>query len=398
MTPSVDFKTRVVYLIGSLEIGGSEAQVVELATRLDRTRFEPRICAMFRSGALVAVAQNRGVPVDVLGPMIQSGEPRGVRWLKVLAIFFRLVRYFQQTKPQIVHAFLYWAYVPGSIAARLARVSVFVSSRRGLGLYRDSRPFLQWLENIANRLTDLVVVNSEAVRRDVLAREKIAPDRIKRIYNGVDVNRYVVSENCETIRKSLGINPQARVIGVVANLIPYKGHHEMIEAYALVAAHCTDTFLLLVGEDRGIQSELEQLSSELGVRAKVVFAGARSDVPQILCALDVQAVPSHEEGFSNAILEGMAVGKPLVVTAVGGNSEAVVNGETGWVVPPHAPRAMADAILRLLDDPLLARRMGEAGQERIKKFFGIERMIGEYDDLYTHLLRQKAGKHFGEAG
>ena len=104
------------------------------------------------------------------------------------------------------------------------------------------------------------------------------------------------------------------------------------------------------------------------MRDKVIFAGGRSDVPEILSALDIQAVSSHAEGFSNVILEGMSAGKPLVVTAVGGNSEAVVHGETGLMVPPRAPAAMAAAILRLLDDGALARRMGEAGQERIEKF------------------------------
>ena len=170
----LESKIRITFLIGSLEIGGSETQLVELASRLDRTRYEPSICAMFRSGPLAAVAQNRGVPVTVLGPIIKSGAPRWLGRIKFLTMCLRLVRHLQHTRPHIVCAFLYWAYVPGSIAARLARVPVFISCRRGLGLHKNSRPFLKWLENIADRLTDLVVVNSDAVRRDVLAREQIA--------------------------------------------------------------------------------------------------------------------------------------------------------------------------------------------------------------------------------
>jgi glycosyltransferase involved in cell wall biosynthesis len=137
-----------------------------------------------------------------------------------------------------------------------------------------------------------------------------------------------------------------------------------------------------VGEDRGIGRELKKMAIDLGIIEKARFLGLRDDIPQLLAASDISVLPSHEEGFSNVILESMAAGLPVVATKVGGNSEAVIDGVTGWLVPPKNPDAMAEKIVDLLQDPQKARSWGEQGRKRVNKKFTIERMVQENIKLY----------------
>ncbi len=382
-------KIRTALVVGGLETGGTEKQIVELASRLDRGRFEPIICGLYGGGPLETVARDLGIQTVVLGRRSTRPDRKVIRMIRALLAWVRLTTYLVRNRPDVVHAFLYWAYVPGAFAARLAGVPIFISSRRGLGVFKDGKPYLQWLENVANGLTTMVLVNSQALYDDVLRRERIDAARVRLIYNGVQIDRPPIEQEPDAIRGELGIPSDAPVVGNIANLIPYKGHRDLIQAWALVAKRYPGAYLLLVGRDGGIGADLQQVGRELGVGDRVILAGARDDIAEILQAIDIQVLSSHQEGFSNAILEGMVAGKPLVVTDVGGNAEAVENGVTGWVVPPHDPPAMAEALLRLLDDPEQARRMGAAGRQRACDRFGMDRMVNESANLYVQLAQQK---------
>ncbi|MDP2953157.1 MAG: glycosyltransferase family 4 protein, partial [Chloroflexota bacterium] len=149
--------------------------------------------------------------------------------------------------------------------------------------------------------------------------------------------------------------------------------------------------LLLVGRDRGYRASLESIASSLMIRDKVIFTGEREDIPELLKAMDVGTLCSlYSEGFSNAVLEMMAAGLPVVATDVGGNREAILDGQTGLLVPPGDSSKLAEAILRLLQDKELASRMGAAAHERVRSLFSMERMIEETEQLYTELVRAKS--------
>jgi glycosyltransferase involved in cell wall biosynthesis len=228
-----------------------------------------------------------------------------------------------------------------------------------------------------------VTVNSTAVRDDVISRDHIDPLKLDLIHNGIDTRPFEAASSMrEKIRKDMGVKPSEAVVTVIANLIPYKGHFDFLRAASIVAEDMPSVLFWLVGENRGIQPDLEQMVFRLGIAGRTYFMGRRYDVPELLTASDLSVLPSHEEGFSNVILESMAAGLPVVATRVGGNPEAVVNGVTGWLVPPRSPEKLAVKMIDLLRDPEKAKRWGERGRERVKELFSIRKMVAEHLRLY----------------
>lgn len=376
----------ILFIIGTLDVGGAEGQLVQLVTRLDRRRFRPVVCALSEGGPYAAVLSTAGVPVRIVG---FRGLKRGIRnplsFPKVAAEFWRLVRLIRSERPTIVHGLLFWAYVLGTFAAKAAGVSILVASRRSLGCFKAAKPHYLWLERRANRRTDLLVANSEAVKQDVIAQEGVAAAKIRVIYNGIDADRYARPAD-RVLRETLGISADAQVVGVVANLIHYKGHRILLEACRRVRAVRPDVRVLLIG-DGPCRVELEQRAVALELGDMVRFLGSRRDIPELLAEIDLAALPSLEEGFPNAVLEAMAAGKPVVASRVGGVPEAVVDGATGLLVPPGEPESLAGAILALLDDPRRAEAMGRAGRQRVVERFGMARMVEETQTIYEELLR-----------
>jgi glycosyltransferase involved in cell wall biosynthesis len=297
---------------------------------------------------------------------------------------FRLIRGF---RPDVVHGFLFWAYVLGTLAARLAGVPIVVTSRRIMEDFKATKSRYLFLDRVANRLTDVIVANSEAVRQDTIAREHLAYQKVGMVYNGIEVDRYLVPSD-ETIRHSSGLVGREPLVGVIATLDPRKGHPFLLEAWATVAARYPSAIVLLIG-DGPSRPELEAQAQSAGLGQSVRFLGTRHDIPDLLALLDLVVHPSLTEGFSNAILEAMAAGKPVVATAVGGNPEAVVDRVTGLLVPARDSQALAQAMLRLLEHPDEAAAFGCAGRERVAQRFGMQLMVREYELLYERLVSEK---------
>lgn len=286
-------------------------------------------------------------------------------------------------RPNVLHACLPLTNFMGSVAGRLSRVPLIVTSRRALGTHQDRHKGWRFFDSAAILFSKWVTVNSHAVKEDTMKRDHADPSKLILIYNGVDPFPFesTISTRAE-MRRELEINFHERVIIVVANLIPYKGHADLLEAASMVLKQIPETIFLLVGEDRGIQKNLERQAIALRILDRVRLMGRRQDVPQILAASDLSVLPSHEEGFSNVILESMAAGLPVVATCVGGNPEAVVDGVTGWLVPPRNPKALAAKMIDLLNNPAKARIWGERGRRRVKEHFATERMVAKHLKLY----------------
>jgi glycosyltransferase involved in cell wall biosynthesis len=375
-------KIKVLYLIGTLDIGGTERQLVQIAKGLDRESFEPVVVCLSKGGPLQEDLARFGVPVKIVGL-------RSLRqiWHGPISLG-RLVRIIGKERPDIVHGFLFWAYVLGAYAARLAGVPVVVASRRSLGIYKRDKPHYLALEGLANRLTDLIVANSDAVRSDVLEQEHLAARKVVVIHNGVPTSG---AGGVDIERASVGAGPGSLVVGVLANLIPYKGHDFFLEAWQIVAPRFPSALALLIGEGPA-RGAIEERTRELGLERSVRLLGSRADSAALLGMVDLVVHPSHQEGFSNAILEAMAAAKPVVATNVGGNPEAVLDGVTGLLVPPNDSAALASAIIRLLGDPAARQMFGRAGRDRIQDNFTLDRMIGRYEALYRDLVGAKIGR------
>jgi glycosyltransferase involved in cell wall biosynthesis len=376
---------KLLYIIGTLDVGGAEGQLVQLATRLDRRRFEPVVCCLTSSGPHHGALAAAGVPVEVVGF-------KGLRVLRhplrVTAELSSLVRLIRRERPVIVHAFLFWAYVIGAFAARAAGSPVVIASRRSLGCFKEGAFHYLFVERLANRMTDVILANSEAVKADVIRQERVEPGKVRVIYNGVDATRYAAVAD-PRLRVALDIPADARTIGVIARLIDYKGHRFFLQACREVKRRHAEALFLLMGDGPDAPA-LAGLGRQLGLQDSVRFLGTRRDIPQLLSLLDVVALPSLEEGFPNAVLEAMAAGKPVVATRVGGVPEAVIHGETGLLVPAADAGALADAITALLDNPVRAERMGRAGRERAATTFGLDRMVLETQRMYEEILQEHA--------
>jgi glycosyltransferase involved in cell wall biosynthesis len=383
---------KLLYVIGTLEVGGTERQLVEIVSRLDRTRFEPVVCCLSAGGPLEERLRREGITVHVVG---FRGFSVVRNLAKVIRQLIRLVRVVRAEAPVIVHGLLFWAYVLGTFAARLVRVPVVIASRRSLGHFKAGKTHYLWIERAANAMTDLIIANSEAVRADVLRQEQVPARKVIVIYNGLDAERYQVGAD-QALRSSLRLAPGTAVVAVIANFIHYKGYEYFLDAWSAVVRRCPDAVALLVG-DGPLRASCEQRASAAGLGPRVRFLGTRPDVPRLLALADVLVHPSTEEGFSNAILEAMAAGRPVVAAAVGGNPEAIVNGETGLLVPARDSRSLADAIVWMIEHPADAKRFGEAGRRRVAEVFDLSAMVRRYEEVYERLAFEKCPEWFGVA-
>ncbi len=329
-----------------------------------------------------------------LMPVTVTGDPeRGQRFRTSPRDHFRVVRalarLLRKERPDILHAYLPAANVIGPAAAKLAGIRRVIVSKRALADYKAGFPLLRRVEPLGNCLADVVLVNSDAVRRDVEKTERFFAGKVRKIYNGVDPIAPWTREQAERFRLREGIPPGCPAVLSVSNFYPYKGLEDLVAAAALVVASAPDAVFLLAGRDAGTLQRCRALAEQGGLARNVRFLGSRTDIADWIRASDLFAHPSHEEGFSNAILEAMAGGRAVVACDVGGNPEAVRDGETGLLVPPRQPAALAAALTRLIADSPRREAMGDAGRRRAAELFSMDRMVAETERLYESLMSGK---------
>lgn len=383
---------NISYVIGSLSTGGAERHVALVSMELARRGHDVSIHCLLRGGQLEREVQDSGVKVRGVA---QRNDPSKLsRPVRLLALVFSAPLMFLSflfRRPPIVHFFLPESYLVGAMMARLANLSRLIMSRRSLNNYQLKRPRVAALERKLHGSMTAILGNSWRVVEQ-LKGEGIEPSRLGLIYNGIDLGKFdrEIPED-QGIRNSLALDDNAVVITIIANLIPYKGHGDLLEALALVSDKMPSNWaLIVVGRDDGIGKNLMEQTKALGLADHVHFLGLRQDVASILQASDIGVLCSHEEGFSNALLEGMAAKLPMVATDAGGNSEAVIDGVTGKIVPVSDPEALGSAILQLATDPRLAKKMGIAGRKRIEQQFSLGSCVDRYEELYTALMQGKS--------
>jgi glycosyltransferase involved in cell wall biosynthesis len=372
-----DKPARIVVVTSRLDVGGTERHIARVLPALQRRGLDVALYVMERGGPLEADIAAQGVRVE--GP-----SHRGIlHWPRAS---LALARWLRRERPDIVHFFLPRPYVFGSLAAELAGHRLRLMSRRSLTDYREKYPLLGGIERLLHRRTFGILGNSRAVI-DQLAAEVDDPRKLALIHNGIALPSPVFAGSRRQTRDLLQIPDAALVVAVVANLIAYKGHRDLLAALALIKDRLPASWrLLAIGRDDGIGAELKAQAQASGMAGHVLWFGERRDVGELLSASDIFVLPSHQEGFSNALLEAMAARLPVIATAVGGNSDAVVDNETGVMVPPRDPRALGTAILQLADDAELRDRAGEAGRRRVEQHFSLSACVDRYEVLYRALV------------
>jgi glycosyltransferase involved in cell wall biosynthesis len=369
----------VSFLIDKLQRAGAQVHLAALVRGLDRERFSPEVRCLMRGGPLFDELAREGVAVESFDlPTIYG--PRAWR------AFARLVRALRRAHVDVVHCYLVSANIFGGLAARAAGIPV-VTSRRDVGISRNWR--LRLFEGtVVNPLVDAVTANSASVAAAARAERFLAAEKVTLIPNGVDLQRFDPARHpAEAARAALGLSAEEMVVGSVGHLSPVKGHADLLEAAAVLARGGTPLRVLLVG-DGPLRASLEDTARSLGIPERVVFAGVRDDVPAVLAAMDVFVLPSHTEGMSNALLEAMAMARPIVATAVDGNADVVRDGVTGRLVPPRDPPTLAGALAALLDDPAAARSLGCAARRHVAEEHSLPVMVSRYERLYQELARR----------
>jgi L-malate glycosyltransferase len=362
---------KVWLLIGQLGLGGTEKQVALLAGGLRDRGVDTSVLVMFDGGPRELELRAAGVPVIYLGFARFSAGRNSVR--NVVA-FARLVGRLRGDRPDILHDFLFHSYVVAAPAARMARVPVLVAGRRSLGVFKEGRGLLLLVERLATRAADLLIANAHAVAADTMNRERVPSAKISVVYNGLPDDAFsgFPPARIETDRP---------VVLCIANLKAYKGHRYLLEAVASLRSRGRPCTLVLVG-DGDQRFALEQQSARLGIDVR--FLGAHPEVGPLLARADIFVLASLHEGMSNAVMEAMAAGRPIVATDVGGTPELL--GGRGVLVPPRDPGALAAAIERLLIDPAYASLLGTRARCWSRAHLGVDSMVDEHVRIYARLL------------
>ncbi|MBC8793678.1 MAG: hypothetical protein C6Y20_18940 [Tagaea sp. CACIAM 22H2] len=381
----------ILVLASSLKVGGTERHISAILPLLARRGWRVGVArlgpdgpvgdTLRAAGIMVLDAESRFSQIRFLPRPLRGGVSYLLQTLPVLRLLWSM-------RPRLVHAFLPNPTSIGGLACLLCRFRPWISSRRALNLYQSQNASASWLERRVMRHADAVLGNSTAILRD-LRREGIAEAQLGLIYNGVALDQ--TEESRATVRQQEGISGDGILIVIVANLLPYKGHLDLVEALAIARDRLPEDWTLLcVGRDDGLQGEIEARAREGGIADHVRYAGERADVRPLLIASDIYVSASHEEGFSNSVLEAMAANLPVVATRVGGTPDAVLDGVTGLLVPARDPVAMSDAIVKLSSDAQLRASMGSAGRGRVEADFGVEKCADSYDAIYRGLTRNPA--------
>ena len=372
---SVRVRPRVLHLITSFEIGGTERQAVELLKRLDDERYDVRLAVLRNEGPFYKAIEARFPNLPEF-PLTSFYDANAVKQL------LRLRRLMIREGIEILHAHDFYSSFIGAAAARLSGVRVIAAQRH---MKLSDRRAHKWATRIIHRLAHRILVNSEAIRDYIIEHDGAPQHKIVVIRNGVEpVSR---PDSHDEVCKELGLDPGVALVGCVARLQEVKGHRFLIEAAAAVLRTRTDVHFILVG-DGPLRAEIENQAASLGIADHVHLLGDRNDVSRLISGFDLVVLASLHEGLPNAVMEAMTAGVPVVATAVGGTKELITDGQTGYLVPPANPAALGERIASTLANKDESRRLALRGLEYVKDIFGMNKMIESVETLYQELMNE----------
>jgi glycosyltransferase involved in cell wall biosynthesis len=361
-------RPRVLLLGDTLNLGGTEGQFAEVATGLDRSRWDLHVSCVRAEGPLRARLEAVGLQPWSLGPSSFKSPALA------LAIL-RLATYLRRHTVRLVHCFDFYSNIVGVPAARLARTPAVIAGQRDMGDLRSRSQ--QSIHSIALGLATHVLVNSAAIAARLAHMRAARHDRLGVVPNGVDLRRFAPAASSN--------RSELTTVATLANLRPEKGLVQLLEAAAIVTRRAPRARFVIWGDGR-LRSDLEARIRTLRLSGIVELRGATREPAEVLKQSDIFVLPSLSEACSNVVLEAMATGLPVVGTRVGGTPDLVDDHRTGLLVPPDDAPALAQAILRLLETPALATEMGAQGRARALAEFGMGRMLERIDAFYCQAL------------
>lgn len=361
---------RIIYIIGQLTYGGTELQLLELVSELNKDRFQPLVISLSNAAPLTEFFNEVGC-----GPIVLNREKKG-RLLTLLSLAQILVN----LRPEIIHTFGFSTRAALPLAKMLTNSKIIISLRT----YPDWQT--AWVDRLINGFADIIITNSKKALEYIKHTWPHVPSTV--IYNGVDTKRFITVNKYETIVSppvGTDLTSYCKKICVVARLDPVKRIDDILESFANVIKEYPNLQLWIVG-DGPLKETLQNLVFELAINEKVVFWGTRMDIPVILSHCDIGLLVSSIEGLPNAVIEYMVSGLPVIATNVGGIPEIVVQEERGYLVEVGDIHALTETILALLKNPILAERMSLNAKEYVINNLTIHHMAKLTENLYEGVL------------
>jgi glycosyltransferase involved in cell wall biosynthesis len=384
-------RTNLLVFLTVFGAGGTARLVADMAPRLDPDRYRVFACSLTAGPVGESLAAG-GCPVYTLADAVNGHRPHPIAKLQALrARVARLEALMERHRIDVLHTHHLTPLLHAFLAHPRAR------RRWGWVHTEQIRPdvdveYARWIERVGRwllRRPDVVTGASDAVGAYLVDVAGVATDRVKVIYNGVDVDRYSRPHDGAAKRRELGIPADAWVIGLVGMLRPQKNHELLLKAFAKLLPVVPEAWVVLVGDwDR--RPMLEALAGTLGIRDRVKFLGCRLDVAELYPVFDVYCLSSHYEGMPLTVLEAMSAGRPVVGTRVVGIQEFIADDQTGLLVPPNDPSALAQALLRVRRDAGLGPRLADGARAFISTHGRLEDMVKRYADAYEHVLAGRA--------
>lgn len=384
-------RPRVLHLVTSFEAGGTERQFVELLKRLDRNRYDVRLAALRVEGAFYQeiAAAFPLIPEFRLTSFYNRNAARQLARLRALI---------KGEGVQIIHTHGFYDSLFGAVAGRLVGIKVIASQRH---LQLSERKVHAWGTRAIHRLAHRLIVNSEAIRQTILNSGSVAAaDKIRVIHNGLyeaddeaSLNENLQAASSQerqrrahrSLCEELKLSPQVKLIGMVARLVAVKGHQYFLEAASQVAREDERVHFVLIGEGM-LRSDIEQQAARLGIAERLHLLGDRKDARRLVAGFDVSVLTSLSEGLPNTVMEAMSVGVPVIATAVGGTSELVNDGETGFLIPHADAEALVERMLFVLRHESESREIAERGRAFINSRFSMRRMVEAVERLYEEMM------------
>ncbi len=375
-------KIKIVHFLNSKVRGGVENHVLLLLKNINRERFEPIVVCPTE---LAVILGRELAEMDLRVFELEVKSPFDVRDM------LRFVSFLRREKIDIVHAHLFNASRASHFLAKLAGVPITIETNHVREAWRKGT-LKTWyaIDRLFARFTDCIIAVSKANAVYLSGVKGIAAGKVRVVQNGIDTRAFDTdTASASSIRAGLGISKDVPLISVVARLEPQKGHIYLLEAIPEIVKRYPEVVFLLAG-DGALGSELKAQAARLKIGRNLIFAGFRSDADKILRASDIFLLPSLWEGLPLVAIEASAVGLPVIATAVDGTPEVVKDGETGLLIEPRNPVAITEAVLRLLDNPQEARRMGGNGAGFVRAHFDISLQVKGTEAIYTEFITGKS--------
>ncbi|MEE2642071.1 MAG: glycosyltransferase [Planctomycetota bacterium] len=367
--------SKILQIIPTLVRGGAEKQLTLLATGMNRDRFETHVCLLTDSGPYRETLEEVGIPIHEIGKRRKLD----------FAAYYRLKKLIRKIQPDLVHTWIFAANSYGRYAALNAGVKKIIAGERSVD------PWKRWHELAIDRYlakrTSGLVTNSRGVV-EYYATHGIDADRFTVIPNGIDLpDQQPVEEMRQVLLQALGLPEQTKLVGSVGRLWPQKRIKDLIWAADLIKCSRDDVHVLIIG-DGPLRSNLENFQRQVKIEDRVHFLGERPDAREIISCLDCFWLASDYEGQSNAVMEAMAAGVPVVASDIPGNRDLVVDGSTGFLFETGDRAGLAQKTESILNDASIAGKLGENAVERMKSEFTTSRMVAAYEVYYSGLLEE----------